>query len=256
MRSLHTRAWIVPLVLLLLAPLVALASGADEGVEVRERFTPDRLRAPVNLSLTARLSPESAIAREPVRRLTVYAPAGLRIDARGAGTCAQAVLERMGPPGCPIDSRAGFGGGVGVLQLRSQAVRERYTLDFFFASTRPHSLALLIYASATAPVNIQMTIVAHEVQASPPYGIGFSVEVPPISTIPGAEAASIETAFATLGAANVAYYRRIHGHRRLVRVRGLIAPSSCPSGGFPTLAKIQFASGRLLTLDPTVPCPS
>lgn len=255
MRKFGGRVWIIPLALLFVTPLSAFSLVTSEGVEVRERFTPDRLGAPTNLSLTARFSAASAIAREPVRKFTVYAPAGLRIDARGAGTCLPQALERMGPAACPTDSRVGFGGGTGVLQLSSTTVHEAYTLDFFFASTRPHHMSLLIYASAVAPANIELTLLAHEVPAQAPYGIGFSVEVPPISVIPGAEAASIETAFATLGAANVAYYRTVHSRRELVRVRGLIAPRSCPSGGFPTQARIQFSSGRMQTLDPTIPCP-
>jgi hypothetical protein len=255
-RKFVARVWIVPLALLLVVPLAAIALVTEEGVEVHERFTPDRLGASTNLSLTARLSPTSALAREPVHKFTVYGPAGLRIDARGAGTCTAATLEQAGPTACPADSRVGFGGGVGALQLSSETVRERYTLDFFFSSTRPGHLSLLIHVSATAPANIELTLIAREVQAAPPYGLGFSVEVPPISTIPGAEAASIETAFATLGAADVAYYRRLHGRRRLVRLRGLVVPSSCPPGGFPTRAIVQFASGRSQTLDPTVPCPA
>jgi hypothetical protein len=142
------------------------------------------------------------------------------------------------------------------LRLPNETVREPYTLDFFFASTHLHHLTLLAYVSAVAPVNVELILVAHEVKAPPPYGLGFSVEVPPISTIPGAEAASLETVFATVGAADVAYYRRVHGRRRLERVQGLVVPSSCPAGGFPTRAILQFATGRTLTLDPTVPCPS
>jgi hypothetical protein len=252
-----TRVWIIPLGLALVsAGLLAAFAWAADTVEVRERFTPDRLGAPTNLSLTARLSSSAGATPKPVRKLTIYAPAGLSIDARGAGTCARTSLERNGPAACPIDSRAGFGGGVGVLQLPGEAIRESFTLDFFFASTRPDHLALLVYASATAPVNIELVILAREVHAPRPYGLGFSVEVPPISTIPGAAPASIESVFATLGADNVAYYEHVRGRRRLVRVRGLLVPRSCPPGGFPARAKIEFLDGQSLTRNPTVPCPA
>jgi len=249
-----TRSWIVALALGALALLAALAWGAAV-VEVSERFTPDRLGAPTNLSLTARFAAPPGGVPEPVRKLTVYAPAGLSIDARGASSCSRATLEQRGPLACPPSSRAGFGGGVGVLQLPSETIHESYTLDFFFASTRPGRLTLLIYASASAPVNVELIVLAREVHAPPPYGLGFSVEVPAISTIPGAPLASIQSAFATLGAANVAYYVRARGHRRLVRVRGLIVPRRCPAGGFTARAQIEFRDGRSLTLDPTVPCP-
>lgn len=255
MRTVATRIWIIPLALASTGLIAAFAWAADT-VEVHERFTPDRLGAPTNLSLTARLSSPAGTTPTPMRKLTVYAPAGMAIDARGAGTCTRASLERSGPVACPTNSRAGFGGGVGVLQLPSEAIHESFTLDFFFASTRPNHLSLLVYASATSPVNVELVVVAHEVQAPRPYGLGFSVEVPPISTIPGAPPASIESVFATLGAANVAYYKRVRGRRRLVRVRGVLVPRSCPPGGFPARARIEFLDGQSLTLDPTVPCPA
>jgi hypothetical protein len=239
-----------------LALLGTLAWGAAAGVEVSERFSPDRLGASANLSLTARFSAPPGGAPPPVRKLTVYAPAGMAIDPRGAGVCSQAVLEQRGPAGCPADSRAGFGGGVGVLQLPGETVHESYTLDFFFSSTRPGHLSLLVYASARAPINVELVVIAREVRAPAPYGLGFSVEVPPISTVPGAPLASIESAFASLGAADVAYYKRLRGHLRLVHVRGLVVPRRCPAGGFHSRAAIEFRDGQSLTLDPRVPCPA
>lgn len=250
-----TRSLAIALATLTLALLAAVAWGDAPGVEVRERFTPDRLGASANLSLTAHFASTPTGAPPPVRKLTVYAPAGMSIDARGAGVCAQNVLEQRGPDACPADSRAGFGGGVGVLQLPGETIRESYTLDFFFSSTRTGHLSLLVYASAKAPVNVELIVIAHEVQAPAPYGLGFSVEVPAISTIPGAPLASIESAFASLGAANVAYYKDVHGHRRLVHVRGLVVPRRCPAGGFRSRAAIEFRDGQSLTLVPRMPCP-
>jgi hypothetical protein len=229
----------------------AAGVAAPSTIEVSERFTPDRLGAPTNLSLSARLS-----VPEAVRRLTVFTPAGLRIDARGASTCRKATLEQHGPEGCPATSRAGFGGGVGLLALPREAVRERFTLDFFFASLEPRHIALLVYASGFSPVVVERLAIAREVDAPPPYGLGFSVELPPVATIPGARPATIESVFATLGAANVVYPERVHGRRRLVRVRGLLVPRSCPAGGFKARASLDLLGGQSMTLEPTVPCPA
>ncbi|HEX5309390.1 MAG TPA: hypothetical protein VFW38_09970 [Solirubrobacteraceae bacterium] len=256
MRRVITRSLAVALVSVVLALLAAFAWGAAAGVEVSERFTPDRLGASANLALTSHFASPPGGAPAPVRKFTVYAPAGMLIDARGAGVCSQAVLEAHGPEACPADSRAGFGGGIGVLQLPGETVHEGYTLDFFFSSTNPGHLSLLVYASARSPVNVELIVIAHEVRAPAPYGLGFSVEVPPISTIPGAPLASIESAFASLGAANVAYYKRVHGRLRLVHVRGLVVPRRCPAGGFPSRATIDFRDGQSLTLYPKVPCPA
>jgi hypothetical protein len=149
----------------------------------------------------------------------------------------------------------GFGGGVGLLELPKAIIRERYTLDFFFAPRQHGRLTLLAYASAIAPVPVELVVVAREVPAPKPYGLGFSVEIPPINTIPGASLASVESAFATFGATNVAYYETVHGKRTLVHLKGMFVPKACPRGGFPTQGTIDFADGTTLTVNPTIPCP-
>lgn len=235
--------------------LLATAALAGEALTVQARFTPDKLGASTNLSLTASFSSGSGGPPSPVRKFALYAPAGLMVDAQGAGTCASTTLERRGPDGCPADSRAGFGGGVGVLELPTGAIHEQYTLDFFFAPKSDGHLVLLAYASAVAPVAVELVVVAREVPAPKPYGLGFVVEVPPISTFPGVPDASIESVFATFGAANVAYYEDVHGKRSLVHIKGMVVPKRCPPGGFATEGEIEFANGSTLTVNPTVPCP-
>lgn len=230
-----------------------LAWGADTLV-VQERFTPNRLGAPTNLSVAARFVSAGG-PRSPTTRLTLYAPAGLAVDARYAGVCAAATLEREGPAGCPPNSRAGFGGGVAVYTLPGETIHERFTVDFFFAPSAHGHVTLLAYASATTPATIELTVAVKEVRAPKPYGLGFTVDIPPIAPLPGVPPASIESAFATFGAANVAYYERVHGKRTLVHVRGLLVPRHCPRGGFPSEATIEFADGESLTVNPTVPCP-
>jgi hypothetical protein len=235
--------------------LGAAVAWAAETLTVHASFTPDRLGAPTNLSLAANFVSSTAGPPSPVTRFTLYAPAGMEVDVRGAGTCAAATLEQLGPSGCPTDSRAGFGGGVGVLELPRETVREPYTLDFFFAAKQRGHLRLLVYASALAPVGVELVLVAKQISAPKPYGLGFSVEVPPVSTFPGASNASIESAFVTVGGPNVAYYESVHGRRTLVHLRGMVVPKRCPSGGFPTEGTVDFADGTTLTVNPTIPCP-
>jgi hypothetical protein len=91
-------------------------------------------------------------------------------------------------------------------------------------------------------------IVAKEVQAGPkPYGIGFEFEIPPIPTLPGAAYASVETNYFTIGSQHVAYYQNIHGKQKLVHVKGLIVPKTCPKGGFPFKIMISFLDGTSTT---------
>lgn len=234
---------------------VAAIAWATNTLTVTEAFTPDKLGAPTNLSITAQFASTTGGPPSPITKLTLYAPGGLGVDARGAGTCSETTLRLRGPQGCPATSRVGFGGGVGLIQLPKQIIRERFTIDFFFAPHEHGHLALLAYASAVAPVAVEITVIAKEVPAPKPYGLGFSVEIPPISTIPGATLASVESAFATFGSPNVAYYETVHGKRTLVHLKGMVVPKTCPRGGFPTEGTIDFADGSTLTVNPTIPCP-
>jgi hypothetical protein len=235
--------------------LFAALAWATDTLTVNEAFTPDKLGAPTNLSITAQFASSTGGPPSPITKLTLYAPAGLGIDARGAGTCNPEALQLHGPSSCPANSRVGFGGGVGLIELPKQTIRERYTIDFFFAPKEHGHLALLAYASAVAPVLVELTVIAKEVPAPKPYGLGFSVEIPPISTLPGATLASVESAFATFGSPNVAYYEHVHGKRTLVHLKGVAVPKTCPRGGFPTEGKIDFADGSTLTVNPAIPCP-
>jgi hypothetical protein len=234
---------------------VAAVAWAGQTLTFHASFSPDKLGAPTNLSLTASFLSSTASPPSPVTKFMLYAPAGMEIDVHGAGTCTATTLEQKGPSGCPADSRAGFGGGVGALELPTGTIHEPYTLDFFFASKASGRLRLLVYASAIAPVAVELVLVASQILAPKPYGLGFSVEVPPVSTIPGAPNASIESAFVSVGGANVAYYESVHGKRTLVHLRGMVVPKRCPSGGFPTEGILDFADGTSLTVNPTIPCP-
>jgi hypothetical protein len=247
---------LVVAVLLVCAGLIVTAvAWAGQTLSLQASFSPDELGASTNLSLNARLVSSTPGPPSPITKFTLYAPAGLGIDVHGAGTCAVATLEQMGPGGCPVESRAGFGGGVGVLELPNETIHAPYTLDFFFAPKVNGHLRLLVYASALVPASVEFVLVAKEIRAPKPYGLGFSVEVPPISTYPDASDASIESAFVTVGGSHVAYYESVHGKRTLVHLKGLVVPKRCPGGGFPTEGKVYFADHTTLTVNPTIPCP-
>lgn len=235
--------------------LIAAPAFAEDSLTVNANFRPDRLGASTNLSLSASFNSSPGRPPSPITRFTLYAPAGMGVDTRGAGTCVASALERQGPAGCPADSRAGFGGGVGALELPGETLHVPYTLDVFFASRQSGLLRLLAYASASAPVGVQLVLVARQIPAPKPYGLGFSVEVPLISTFPGASEASIESVFLTIGSPDVAYYKSVHGRERLVRLRGIGVPKSCPRGGFPVEGIVDFADGTTLTANPTISCP-
>ncbi|HEX3434929.1 MAG TPA: hypothetical protein VHT25_12815 [Solirubrobacteraceae bacterium] len=217
-------------------------------------LTPDVLGAPTNLSTSMTLS-EGADLRNPISHVVAYGPAGLQLDPRGLATCERTQLEAEGPLGCPAESRVGFGGGVGAVELGNTVVKEPYTLDFFLAPSEHGHLRILIYADASHPISVDLVMTAREVVGPRPYGFGLAVEVPPISAIPGAANAWVESSYFSLGASNVAYYRTVHGDRKLVHVEGLIAPARCPSGGFPFETILTFEDHTTSTGRYVSPCP-
>jgi hypothetical protein len=245
------------LAVLLAGTCAALAgiAWAGDTLIVKEAFTPDRLGDAANLSIAASFASSADVTPAPISQLTLYGPAGMRVQAQAAGTCVEAALLQRGPVGCPADSRVGFGGGIGVIALPNGLVREPFTLDFFFAAPEHGRLRLLVYASANSPLNVELVVTAKEITAPKPYGLGFSVQVPPIPAIPNAAYASVESAFASIGSSHVAYYRTVHGRRTLVHVGGLITPTRCPAGGFPTRGTAVFADGATFTVNSTIPCP-
>jgi hypothetical protein len=245
----------VPAAALLICGCMALPTSAQasESLTFRAALTPDALGAPTNISATATFT--SVTTLNPVTKVAVYAPAGLTEDLNGVEVCSAAILERIGASACPVDSRAGFGGGVARLELGSEVIHEPFTVDIFLASRDRRHLSFLAYARGSSPASVELILKAQEIPAPKPYGFGFSVETPPLPTIPGASETSIESAFVTLGAPNVAYYKTVHGKRTLVHIKGLLAPTSCPHGGFPFRGQIYFANGATSASNAFIPCP-
>jgi hypothetical protein len=234
---------------------IAAVAWAAETLTVHASFKPDKLGSPTNVSFTGQFVSTDGSPPSPITNITAYFPAGLEIDTRGAGTCTVAALEASGPSGCPADSRVGFGGGVGLIELAKEIIHEPYTLDFFFGPSENGHLAVLAYVQAFTPASFELVLVAKEFPAPKPYGLGFSIAVPPIPTLPEASDASVGSAFLTFGAMNVAYYKTIHGKKTLLHVRGVVVPKTCPHGGFPIKATVDFADGSALTVNPTISCP-
>jgi hypothetical protein len=234
--------------------IAAVAWGA-ETLTTHVSFNPDKLGAPTNVSGTARLSATAETVPSPLRQVTVYLPAGLKVDVRGAGTCTAAKLEAGGPSACSANSRIGFGGGTGLLEIAKEIIRGPFTLDLFLGPRENGHLVVLVYATAVSPASEQLVVVAREVHAPKPYGLGFTVEIPLIPTLPEAPEGSIASVFLTFGDKHVAYSETAHGTRKLVHVRGVVAPRTCPSGGFPYEVLASFADGNSLTDTGTIPCP-
>jgi len=232
----------------------AAVAWATNTFSITAYFTPDKLGASTNISAKATFAYSTSVP-VPISNFVAYGPAGLAFDVKGTGTCNKAVLENAGPSACPADSRIGFGGGMGVLELAREVIHEPFTLDFFLGPRENGHLVILIYVNASTPVSYQVVLTAREKQGPKPYGWGVTFEVPLIMTLPGASYAAAEKTYFTIGDRNVGYYERVHGRQKLVHVRGIVVPRTCHRGGFPYEVLITFEDGTTTTYRGAYPCP-
>jgi hypothetical protein len=247
--------------------IAALASGAcllaasapaqaQETVTITEAgFSPDRLGAPTNAFGAATIGSTNLPVPSPITHVDVYGPAGLTLDLKGSATCARQSLERLGPSGCPANSKAGTGGGEGVYELAHEIINEPYTLEFFLTDNQPGHVAMVILLKGNSPVEVEVYLTAIVVQGPPPYGLGFSVDVPLIKVLPEASNASAKSSFLKLGAHGMTYVAKVHGKKRRLPIKGIILPRHCPKGGWPVASTFTFEDGQTVMAKRTVPCP-
>jgi hypothetical protein len=236
--------------------LSAAIAQAEETVKITSAgFKPDLLGVPTNVFGSATIGSTNLPVPSPITHINVMGPAGLTLNLVGTGTCTEAVLLNVGPRGCPADSKAGFGGGEGAYEIAKEIINEAYTVDFFLADNKPGHVELLIYLEGSTPVSIQLVFTAPVIQFPKPYGLGFSLNVPLIKVLPEASDASAITAFFTAGAKNVAYFKKVHGKRKLFHVKGIITPKTCPRGGWPAASEFSFEDGSIVKSAIKIPCP-
>ena len=234
----------------------ATAAQAEETVTITKAgFSPDLLGVPTNVFGSATIGSTNLPVPSPITHINVMGPAGLTLNLEGTGTCTAAILENTGPQACPADSKAGFGGGEGAYEIAHEIIHENFTVDFFLGNNKPGHVELLIYLNGATPVSIQLVFTAPVIQEPKPYGLGFSLNVPLIKVLPEASDASAISAFFTAGAKNVAYFKKVHGKKKLFHVKGIITPKTCPHGGWPAASQISFEDGSTVTSKTTIPCP-
>jgi hypothetical protein len=249
-------------IVIVLACAVALLAAsapvarAEETVTITEAgFSPDVLGAPTNVFGSAKIGSTSLPLPSPIDHVDVYGPAGVTLNLEGSGTCREEALKQIGPRGCPADSKAGTGGGEGAYELAGEVIKEAYTLEFFLSDNQPGHIAMMILLKGSSPVSIEVVFPATVINGPKPYGLGFSVDVPLIKVLPEASDATATTAFLSLGAHNVTYYKKVDGKRKLFHVKGIILPKHCPHGGWPVASSFSFQDGSTVMAKRMVPCP-
>jgi hypothetical protein len=165
----------------------------------------------------------------PLAAVNFYLPAGAKINARGFGSCSEAVLKNTGPSGCKRSAIASpKGHALGEVTFGSERVPEQATLQAFF---RPGK-GLLFYVQGSSPVSLEFVSTGTYVNSrQAPYGLELKTTVPAIATVPGAPLASTKDINVKVGAA-------IRKGKRLISYGTL--PRRCPKGGFPVKAELIF----------------
>jgi hypothetical protein len=236
--------------------LAAAPAYAEETVRITGAgFSPNVLGAPTNAFGSAAIGSTDLPVPSPITHVDVYGPAGLTLNLEGSTTCKPERLEQIGPKACPANSRAGSGGGEGTYELGGEIIREPYTIELFLADNQPGHVALMFFLKGTSPVSIEIVFGGTVITAPPPYGLGFSVDVPLIKVLPEASDASATTAFLRIGAKDATYYKTVHGKRRLLHVKGIILPRRCPRGGWPVASSFTFEDGSTVLAKRTIACP-
>jgi hypothetical protein len=236
--------------------LAAGATQARETVSITQAsFSPNRLGSATDVFGSATIGSTDGPVPSPITHIDVYGPAGLTLDLRGSGTCVQESLERLGSSGCPANSKAGTGGGEGIYKLGSEIVKEKYTVEFFLTDNHPGHTQMVIYLKGSTPVSIELYFDATVIRGPAPYGLGFSLNVPLIKVLPEASDASATSAFLSLGAHNLTYYKTVHGKRTLLHIKGIVLPKHCPHGGWPVASQFSFQDGTTIIAKHTIHCP-
>ena len=171
----------------------------------------------------------------PILAITLGLPAGTTIGAVNHPTCSSAVLEQTGPSGCTEGSQAGpVGSALSIISFGSERIEESLTIETFFAPGGGLNLFIL----GREPVSIE--IVAQATVS----GNVVSIEVPLVSTVPGAPYASFKELQFRLG--------ETEEQEELDHfTSGVTLPFECPSSGtFSWSTAVTFDEGGAIPFQP------
>ena len=188
----------------------------------------------------------------PLIGVNLYFPTGAEVHPAGFPTCSKATLEQVGPRDCPKGSAAGpVGHARGIVAFGDELVEETTTVESFYAPggeieffTRGHS-----------PVSLEIISSGHYIDlgGAGGYGLELRTEVPLVSTVPGADYASVEFINVEAGSAYSSHGKPFY--------YGTV-PHACPAGGFPVKTEAIFDEGgavpevpEAVTVAYHAPCP-
>jgi hypothetical protein len=181
---------------------------------------------------------------------------GIATSGLGLATCSTAMVEALGPEGCPSESVMGTGSVIAEIPVGPEIVDESAPVTIFRAPTENGQIALLLYANGASPVDAQLVLPSLLLSATAPFGGRVHIGVPLIPSLPDSPDVAVVELNTTLGPLGITYYEREHGRTISYQPKGLLLPNSCPRGGFPFAAQLRFTDGSTTTSHTLVPCPS
>lgn len=233
------------------------AASAAQSVSLAATLTPEHLGQGTTIGFSLRIATTTGKLPPPLTEVDLRYPDDLGIATSGLGlsTCSAAILEALGPGGCPPDSVMGTGNVVAEIPVGPEIVDESSPITIFRAPTENGQIALLLYANGANPVDAQLVLPSLLLTATAPFGGRVKIGVPLVPSLPDSPDVAVVRLTTTLGPLGITYYEHEHGRTIGYQPRGLLLPDSCPHGGFPFAAQLSFVDGSTATAQTLVPCP-
>jgi hypothetical protein len=251
------------------ASLLALAAGLVTMSVLAQLPAPAQAATAPRVTLSARFQPEILGASTtihwsftvseplPLRSIALRLPPGMGFAASSLGLepCQPEVLERLGPGGCPADSRVGFGQALAEVPAQS-TIQEHARVTVLLGPYHGEEETFLFFVEGKWPANREIILTSHLLNLADPHGATLLTEVPTLPVWPLGPEIGLTRLESTIGPDKLTYYRRVGGRTVAFTPRGASLPRECPRGGFLVSAVFRWWSiGGGAEARTRVPCP-
>jgi hypothetical protein len=221
-------------------------------------FEPNRPGARTTIELSLMLRGADGGPPPPLRSMSLRLPAGMGIATTtlGEANCAPDALIAGGLAGCSANAQLGFGSATAVVPVGAQRVLEHASLRPLMGPPRENTVEVLFYAQADSPVFAQLVLPAVLAEDAPPFGERLQTSFPLVEVWPEGPDLSIESIDSTIGPLRLTYRRRVGSRTVSFHPTGVRIPASCPPGGYPFAAQLQFLDGAAASAYSRVRCPA
>lgn len=244
-------------VLLLALAYFPSVSQADQSVRLDVGFSPDVLGASTTISVGFNVTTPNGSVPAPVTNFDLRLPKGMGLGSTtlGEAVCEPAVLELLGPTGCPANSVMGRGTALVEVQAGPEIISEPLEIGILMGPAIKHHTSMLLDAVGNSPLSAELVFHGQLLPDAGPFGAYIDTAIPITPTVPGAPDAAVVHMQATLGPRHLTYYHHVRGKLVGYQPVGMGVPEACPKGGFPFGATFTFGDGTTASAEAAVPCP-